>query len=272
MELVLIRHLWGAEGSWEEIFPRVRAAGYRAIEAPLPEPAQRPRLRALLDAHGLEYVAMIFSSGVGVDAHIASFRSQLAEAADLRPRLVNSHSGSDAWGEAESMRFFEAALAAERAGHLPVAHETHRGRVMYNPWVTDRLLSAYSDLKLCCDISHWVCVCERLIDDQIAIIERCAERTIHLHARVGYEQGPQVPDPRAPEYARHLAAHERWWKLIWDAQAARGDLQTTLTPEFGPPGYLHTLPYTNMPVADLWEVCDWMAHRQAALFAARKDS
>jgi sugar phosphate isomerase/epimerase len=270
MELILIRHLWGAEGTWEEIFPRARAAGYRAIEAPLPEPAQRGRFQELLDASGLAYVAMIFSGGAGVEAHIDSFHRQLDAAAAMRPILINSHSGSDAWGEAERMRFFEAALAAERAGGGPVAHETHRGRATFSPWATDQLLGAFPDLRLCCDLSHWVCVCERLIDDQLPIIERCAERCIHLHARVGYEQGPQVPDPRAPEYARHLAAHERWWQLIWDAQEARGDRQTTLTPEYGPPGYLHTLPYTNMPVADLAEVCDWMAQRESALFAARR--
>ncbi len=26
------------------------------------------------------------------------------------------------------------------------------------------------------------------------------ESTVHVHARVGYEQGPQVPDPRLPEW------------------------------------------------------------------------
>ena len=42
---------------------------------------------------------------------------------------------------------------------------------------------------------------------------------------------------------------------------------STLTPEFGPPPYLHTLPHTNVPVADLAAVCDWMASRQRDRFA-----
>jgi hypothetical protein len=78
-----------------------------------------------------------------------------------------------------------------------------------------------------------------------------------------------VPDPRAPEYQRHLEAHERWWDLIWDAQIAQGRKISPLTPEFGPPDYLHTLPYSNVPVADLWDICNWMADRQAARFANR---
>jgi hypothetical protein len=147
-----------------------------------------------------------------------------------------------------------------------VAHETHRGRALYNPWITRRLLRHFAPLRLCCDFSHWVCVCERLVDTEIDILRECAARCIHLHARVGYEEGPQVPDPRAPEYQRHLEAHERWWQLIWEAQAAAGHLRSTLTPEYGPPDYLHTLPYSKMPVANLWEVCDWQAQRSAARF------
>ncbi len=235
----------------------------------LPEPARRAEFQTLLDASGLGYIAMIFTAGATVDEHIDSFRRQLDAAAAMRPLLVNSHSGRDAWGRAERERFFAAALEAEAQAGLAVAHETHRGRATFSPWATDELLADFAGLRLCCDLSHWVCVCERLIDDQIEIVRRCAARCVHLHARVGFEEGPQVPDPRAPEVAEHLAAHERWWDLIWEAQAARGDAVSTLTPEFGPPGYMHTLPYTRMPLADLAEVCDWMAQRQAARFAAR---
>jgi hypothetical protein len=110
-------------------------------------------------------------------------------------------------------------------------------------------------------------VAERLLDDCGPIIELAASRCIHIHARVGYEEGPQVPDPSAPEYQRHVEAHERWWDLVWKSQQARGFAHSTLTPEFGPPGYLHTLPHTNVPVADLDRVCKYMADRLAARFA-----
>jgi hypothetical protein len=35
----------------------------------------------------------------------------------------------------------------------------------------------------------------------------------------------------------------------WHSQRRRGYQQTTLTPEFGADGYLHHLPFTNVPVA-----------------------
>jgi hypothetical protein len=141
--------------------------------------------------------------------------------------------------------------------------------VFYNPWVTERLLKAYPQLNLSCDFSHWVLVCERLLETELGIIRQCAEQCIHIHARVGYEEGPQVPDPRAPEYQSHVAAHERWWDMIWDAQERRGFNESTLTPEFGAPDYLHTMPYTRMPVADLWDVCNWQADRQRSRFSSR---
>ncbi len=32
----------------------------------------------------------------------------------------------------------------------------------------------------------------------------------------------------------------------------------TFSPEFGPPNYMARLPFTQEPVADLWETCLWM--------------
>jgi hypothetical protein len=269
MRLLLIRHLWGVAGAWEEVFPRLQELGYHGIEAALPPVADRGRFRELLDRHRFEFIAQIFTAGDTVAGHLESFRRQLAEAQALGPRLINSHSGLDAWTESDAERFFQGALETEAQTGVAVAHETHRGRVLFNPWITARLLARLGGLRLCCDFSHWVCVAERLLDDQTEILRQCAARCAHLHARVGYEQGPQVPDPRAPEYQPHLEAHERWWRLVWDAQEARGDRESTLTPEFGPPAYLHTLPFTHAPVSDLWDICNWQAQRQSQHFAQR---
>jgi len=269
MNLILFRHLWGVTGQWEEVFPKFKAAGYRGIESPVPPREERTRFRALLRRHGLEFIPQIFSHGQAVEEHLESLRQQIAAAKPFAPRLINAHSGQDAFSEDQSICFFEGALQLEAKGGVAIAHETHRGRILFNPWTTSRLLARFPGLKLCCDFSHWVCVCERLIEDQMHIIRQCADRCLHLHARVGYEQGPQVPDPRAPEYQRHLEAHEGWWRLVWEAQAKRGFRVSTLTPEFGPPDYQHTLPFTRAPVSNLEEICDWQARRQADNFARR---
>lgn len=266
MQLVLIRHLWGLSGKWEDLFPDFCELGYRGVEAPLPSSGDLRRFRSLLDQHQLVYIPQIFTAGRDVSEHVQSFRAQVEAAARAEPLLINSHSGQDRWTEAESGCFFEQALEIEREVGIKVAHETHRGRILFNPWVTARLVQRFADLRLCSDFSHWVCVSERLLDEEADAVQVCARRTIHLHARVGYEQGPQVPDPRAPEYASHLLAHEQWWRAIWQAQRERGDAASSLTPEFGPPPYQHTLPYSNVPVSDLWDVCNWQARRQAENF------
>lgn len=138
--------------------------------------------------------------------------------------------------------------------------------------ISGRLLNEFSDLKITCDFSHWVCVAERLLPDCDAIIRLAARHCHHIHARVGFEEGPQVPDPRAPEYATHLAAHESWWDIIRETQSALGRAALTLAPEFGPPPYLHTQPYSQTPLADLTEICDWMALRQKSRFSGSVSS
>lgn len=269
MELIIFRHLWGTAGEWEHLFPKFKRARYGGIESPLPPAEDQERFIGLLRKHKLEFIPQVFSCGKTVAEHLESLREQVRTARKFAPRFINAHSGEDAFSEDDSIRFFEGALQIERRSGVAIAHETHRGRILFNPWITGRLLTRFAELKLCCDFSHWVCVCERLLQDQLGIMRQCAGRSLHVHARVGYEEGPQVPDPRAPEYRRHLEAHEAWWRLVWQAQERRGVRVSTLTPEFGPPDYQHTLPFTRAPVSNLEEICDWQARRQAELFASR---
>ena len=199
--------------------------------------------------------------------HVESFKRQTDAFSAFAPDFHNSHSGLDLWPERETMTFWEDVLRFQEDNNLDVGHETHRGRILFNPRETLTSLNKFPGLQLTADFSHWVNVCERVLDDEDMGLETVAPRVRHIHARVGYEQGPQVPDPRAPEYAPQLAAHEHWWAAVWKARAALGQSDFTLTPEFGPPAYQHTLPYTQMPVADPWEISLWMANRQKQRFS-----
>lgn len=266
MQLKLFRHLWGMQGGIDVLFRQIKAAGYIGVEAGLPPLPQREQFAAELKVHNLEFIGMIFSEGNDVAGHIASFETQLQEIKAFKPAKVTAHSGRDEFDLNQARAFVQAALKIEKQIGVTVGHETHRGRIFFNPWITRDLLAEFTDLKLTCDFSHWCVVAERMTWDRKCPIGLYADRCIHLHSRVGYEQGPQVPDPAAPEYAAHLAISEGWWEQIWKSQQARGVRESTLTPEFGPPGYLHTLPYTNVPVADLVSVCDGMAERELRRF------
>jgi hypothetical protein len=105
-----------------------------------------------------------------------------------------------------------------------------------------------------------------MLEDHAEVVGLAASRAIHIHSRVGYENGPQVPDPRAPEWAAHLAKFEGWWKMIISEHKKRGEEILTVTPEYGPPTYMQTVPFENKPVADLWDVCLWSAGRCREMF------
>jgi len=274
MKLKLVRHLWGVDltRGLRHYLPQWREQGYEALEVSIRYVPDRAAFLRFLEENRFEWLPQVYSClftpGGTVSEHLASLREQIEECLDHNPIFFNAQSGYDGWSPAEAEDFYGAALSLEKEIGIPIAHETHRQRYFGNPWQTRDILRKFPDLRLTCDFSHWVCVCERLLPDCAEVITLAASQCLHLHARVGHEEGPQVPDPSAPAYASHLVAHERWWEQIWHSQLARGFAISTLTPEFGPPPYLQTLPHTNLPVADLTKVCDWMATRQRQRFAS----
>ena len=273
MKLQLVRHLWGVDQTHglHHYLPRWREVGYAAVEVSLRKVPDRAGFLRFLKDNGLPWIPQIFSRdflpGGTVREHLDSLQQQIEECLDAQPLFFNAHSGSDTWSLPQAEEFYGHMLDLEQRLGVTIAHETHRLRYFGNPWTTRPILERFPTLKLTCDFSHWVCVAERLLDDCGAIIQLAADHCHHLHARVGYEEGPQVSDPRAPEWARHLTVHEKWWDVIWASQKRRGMAVTTLTPEFGPAPYLHLLPYTQTPVADLADICDWMALRESARFS-----
>ena len=139
----------------------------------------------------------------------------------------------------------------ERARHygLNISFETHRSRSFFNPWVTQRIVEQVPECLLTVDFSHWCVVCERLMDTELDVIHALADRVQHIHARVGYDQGPQVPHPAAPEYEYALRAHQGWWEIVW------------------PDGYLHEAPFSREPVGDLWAMNCWMGEEERRHFS-----
>src|SRR6476659_1488147 len=103
------------------------------------------------------------------------------------------------------------------------------------------------------DASHWCSVSESLLEDQEETMELAIERTAHVHARIGHPQGPQVNDPRAPEWKTALDAHLQWWNKVVQRKKQRKERITFLA-EFGPPDYMPTKPYSREPLSNQWEI------------------
>jgi hypothetical protein len=90
-----------------------------------------------------------------------------------------------------------------------------------------------------------------------------ARATKHIHMRVGFAEGPQVNDPRAPEHAQALKSHEAWWDQILAKQAELGVASMTCEPEHGTDGYQQMLPFSNTETANLWDINKSIRDREA---------
>lgn len=278
MELALFKTLWGHDGGLDEAIQLCKNAGFQGIEAPAPlDAGERHAFFESIQSAGLQWIAEISTctpSGIfvplphrSVDDHLQSLEEALLISLEGSPRFINTMAGYDAWSTPDAIRFFQGVVRLQEKHDIIISAETHRGRATYSPWLTRDILRAVPELRITCDFSHWCVVSERLIlDEEPEILELAAKHAHHIQPRVGYNQGPQVPDPRAPEYAEALHAHERWWTLVWESMQARGFTRFTMTPEFGPDGYLQCEPFTRTPVADLWDLNRWIGLRQRDRF------
>ena len=277
MKMLTFCTAWGIREPLPSLARRAHAAGYDGLESPMPDDAsERAELAAVLAELGMPWIMEVCTAGSYVprraaspQAHADDLRVALEQCAatpELNPIRVNCLGGLDAWPEPVTERFLREGIAQAAALGLSLSFETHRSRSLFNPWVTARMLAALPELRLTADISHWCVVAERLMDTEPEVIAQMAAHVDHIHARVGYDQGPQVPHPAAPEYQHCLASHQHCWAQFWQAQHAAGMTETTLTPEFGPDGYLHLAPFSREPVGDLWDINKWMAETERGHF------
>ncbi len=275
MNLLLCKTLWGHTGSLIEAAQLANEAGYQGLEAPVPDnESSIETFSNILRDYDLLWIQEICTAGsyvprrnATIEEHLNDFESQLLRGKNIGAQFANIMGGCDAWEIEDSVRFFsEAQNIADRIG-VTCSFETHRGRSFFTPWNTVKILERLPHIKVTCDFSHWAVVCERLMDCEWDAVTRVAQQAHHIHGRVGYDQGPQVPHPGAPEYAAALESHQRCWEAIWKSQQQRDYKQVTMTPEFGPDGYLHTLPFTNAPIADLWDLNRWIGETERQHFS-----
>lgn len=245
---------WGFSGTWDAFAAKAKEAGYDGVEVwVMTDEKGRADFTAAMQKHGLSFGLLCGGSDADFDRHLPQFEAQLRSALALKPLYVNCHSGRDYFTFEQARAFFSLSTRLSRESGIPVYHETHRGRLCFAAHITRRFLEEIPDLRLTLDISHWCNVHESLLGDQPDTVALALSRTSHVHARVGHPEGPQVNDPRAPEWAGALDAHLAWWDKVVETRAKNGEGLTMLT-EFGPPHYLPALPYTQQPVADQWGI------------------
>lgn len=263
MEIKILAPLWGHEHLEQRVFlDKIRSAGYDGFDMWLPD--NQKDYKEMLDY--LQQFNMVLvahqhqAEGLTFDEFKLSFIKNLERCAQAEPVLINSHTGRDYFTFEQNLRLVDIATAFSLKTGITVAHETHRGRIAYSPPLADAFFNARPQMEITADFSHWVCVSESMLENFTTVLDKAISRTRHVHARIGYEQGPQVPDPRAPEWAYATNTFLCWWDKIVSFNRDKQKQLLTFTTEFGPPPYLHTIPYTNEPVADQFELNCFMLH------------
>jgi len=293
MRLKLAKTLWGVDDApfvdrWDAMFARIRNEGFDAVEAiPLTFNMNPKMFRQCLDEHGLALIAQVHTSSAfdaekghyaymtsrDVSVHKSSLSTLVDVAQGMGAVMVNVHGGCDCWETKDVHDYLQHAVQVAETKGITVSHETHRRRILYSPFAyrdcflgDSEVARALDNVRVTADLSHWAVVCERVfgmpdsdaengVDDWWPrVLADVSKRAALVHARVGFREGPQVPDPTAPEYRGEVDAHMTWWESVWRTRAGAGDDVAWVEPEFGPAPYLWALPHTRAPVADLWRV------------------
>jgi sugar phosphate isomerase/epimerase len=249
---------WGFNGTLSAFCEKAKAVGYDGIEMWVPgSPSQRESLLQTVSQFGLKLGLLTGSGKSNFEENRNEFKLQIDSAISMNPEYINCHSGKDYFPLAQAEQIISDTLAPAEKSGIPIYHETHRGRICYNIPTTSTLLKSIPDMKLTLDISHWCVVHESLLNDQKDSVDLALSKTGHIHARVGHQEGPQVTDPRAPEWQEAFLSHLAWWDEIVKLKNQKGKAITILT-EFGPPMYLPVVPYTQQPLANQWDINVYM--------------
>lgn len=250
---------WGNTLPFEMFCRNVKEAGYDGVELALPFDAhEKQGICATLKDHSLGLIGQYWQSlEKDLGAHTENYERYLRNLIGADPVFINCQTGKDYYSfEQNSSLFALAAKLSEESG-VRIIHETHRGKSLYAANITRQYLTQLPELRITLDISHWCNVHESLLADQEEEVALAIAHTDHIHSRVGHPEGPQVNDPRAPEWEEVLKTHLKWWDAVVETHRRNGT-QLTVTTEFGPANYMPVMPYTQLPLGNQWEINVYM--------------
>lgn len=253
-EVFFFQTNWGFNQQIETFVKKAKTSGYDGVEIWAPKDSiKQIEISNILNNYNMKVIFLCGSNpSLTFKKSLDEYEKYLKNTLELRPIAVNSHTGSDFYNFNQNMAFLELAEKLSNEYKIPVYHETHRGRFSYSIPETIRYLEKKETLNLTLDISHWIVVHESLLDNREEFLKKIIQRSNHIHARVGFEEGPQINDPSAPEWEKVIERHLDIWEAViqktWNENKS-----ATITTEFGPPGYMPTLPFTQKPVSDQWK-------------------
>ncbi len=259
MKIKFYAPAWGNELPFDIFCKNVKEAGYDGVEMPLEfDKDENDKIAASFKKYDLEFIGQYYQSfEKDLNEHAKNYELHLRNLNSLKPIFINCQTGKDYFTFEQNKYLFDLASKLSAEFGIPITHETHRGKSFFAAHVTQNYLTQIPDLKICMDISHWCNVHETLLNDQQEAVNKAIAHTAHIHSRVGHTEGPQVNDPRAPEWAVTLQMHLDCWDKVVEKHKKNGTT-LTITTEFGPLPYMPSKPYTQEPLVNQWEINVYM--------------
>jgi sugar phosphate isomerase/epimerase len=265
MHIPFICPYWGKENiSTDTFVMQAVANGYDGLEVNVPtDTVFELELMHAVQQNGLFLIAQQWlpPANETVADYIKRFEKSLYQLSGFYPKFINSHTGKDFFSFDDNCRIIEAAENISQKTGVPIVHETHRGRFTFHAYTLLQYLEKFPGLSLTADFSHWCTVSESLLEDQADIVQQIIPRVHYIQARIGYEQGPQVPDPKGPGWKQHVNAFDKWWDAIITHNISIDTAVLPICPEFGPVPYMPAEPFTQKPLSYQWNNNIWMKNR-----------
>jgi sugar phosphate isomerase/epimerase len=257
-KLTIMATSWGFDGSMDEFCAKVKKEGYDGVELwwPTDNKKAQDEIFTALKKYNLEIGFLCGGGQRDPQEHLEFYKKMIDAAAKQqvqRPLYINNHSGRDHYSFEQNKKFIEHTTVLAKETGISIVHETHRSRMLFAAHVTKEFIEKIPELRINLDISHWCNVHESLLSDQTAAVQLALDRADLIHARIGHPEGPQVNDPRAPEWENVVKQHFEWWDIVVERKKKNGERMVFLT-EFGPPDYMPTMAYTRQPLADQWAI------------------
>ncbi len=254
---------WGSEHLDAETFiDKIKLNGYDGVEINLPE--QGTFLNEFLSELDDSFEKnpnfifipqqLITPENETVDEFIKRMEKNLLRLISYHPSYIHSHTGTDFFTFEDNCRIIDACMNLSAKTGIRILHETHRGRFSFHAATLLPYLVKFPELELVGDFSHFCVVSESLLHNQHDILKQIIPHVSHIHARIGYSQGPQVNDPFAPEWSSHISVFDGWWNEIINLKKEKGWSEFVITPEFGPAPYMPAMPFTLQPLGNQWEI------------------
>ncbi|EAR96052.3 hypothetical protein TTHERM_00127170 (macronuclear) [Tetrahymena thermophila SB210] len=128
---------------WLSVINKLKKKGYQGLEIAVQfsSESQLDAFKVIKDKKELSYVAQIHTCGYpiissDVNAHLDSLKKGIETALKINPDAINIHSGRDCWTQDQTLEFFNKAQEIQQHVNVPIQHETHRQRALFNPYIT----------------------------------------------------------------------------------------------------------------------------------------